>query len=125
MLCFVDVDKPKSDIALKKTQKKGNEKMHKFPSSVWILVILVASFSTASKNDASSILNLNICGGSSNDEAVNLFLKRFKCYINICDELSTEYGYEELWIETNMELQLHFDNFQNCSKQSMEMLVHA
>lgn len=99
--------------------------MYKFPSSVWILVILVASFSTASKNDASSILNLNIRGGPSDDEAMNLFLKRFKCYINICGELSTEYGYEELWIETNMELQLHFVNFQNCSKQSMEMLVYA
>lgn len=99
--------------------------MHTFSASFWVVVIVAVSFSTALSSDVSSISDLSIRDNSDDDDAVNLFLKRFKCFVNICAELSKDYGYEQLWIQTNTELQLHFDDWRKCSKQLNQMLVYA
>lgn len=111
------------------TRRREKKAMHRIPTSLLMFAILVVLFSTTSSNDVSRILNLSIretlSDNDDDDNGVNLFLKRFKCFVNICGELSSEYGYAELWAKTNIELQDHFDAFRNCSKQWNPLLIQA
>lgn len=54
----------------------------------------------------------------------NPFLNKFKCFVNVCEQVAKKYGYEELWKQTDDQLQEHFVKWLECAKKGNPILAY-
>lgn len=54
----------------------------------------------------------------------NPFLNKFKCFVNVCEQVAKEYGYEELWKQTDDQLQENFEKWQECAKKGNPIIAY-
>lgn len=74
-----------------------------------------------------------ISGSNNNDKSIastptatpyNPFLNKFKCFVNVCEQVADKYGFNELWNETNEQIQRQFLEWENCSKKGNPIFVY-
>lgn len=85
-----------------------------------IILIFIVSFTCALNNDNDATEFTLITPNEAFLE--NPFLKRFKCFVNVCALVAEDYGLEELWNEYHEKLQQHFENWENCKGNPIYVL---
>lgn len=87
--------------------------MRQFAATIYLLLILVVSFSCAAHDDLDNLSSET--RDIPNEVLFNPFMKKFKCFVNVCAQVSEEYGLQKLWNETNAKLEEHYAIWNNCA----------